>query len=155
MAIEIERKFLVSGKFKDKASHAFYIAQGYLNSDPERSVRIRIQEEKAFLTIKGIGNQSGTSRFEWEKAIPMQDARDLLGICEPGLIEKTRYFVEGGGHTFEVDEFSGENKGLIIAEIELKTEEEAFEKPDWLGVEVTGIEKYYNAMLIRNPYSKW
>ncbi len=155
MALEVERKFLVYGNFKEKAKHTFFIAQGYLNSNPERSVRVRIQKEKAYLTIKGLGNESGVSRFEWETEIPKEDAVSLLKICEPGLIEKTRYLVEAGRHIYEVDEFSGENKGLVIAEIELKSEDEVFEKPDWLGEEVTGIEKYYNAMLIQNPYSKW
>lgn len=155
MAKEIERKFLVKGNFKDQAFRTIRIVQGYLNSDPERAVRIRIQDEEALLTIKGIGNETGVSRFEWERVIPVLDAESLLKICEPGIIEKTRHLVKLGIHTFEVDEFSGANDGLVIAEIELSDEKEDFERPDWLGQEVTGIEKYYNAMLIRNPYKHW
>ena len=156
MPREIERKFLVtSEEFKAAAAKETRITQGYLSSVPERTVRIRIKGEKGFITIKGIGNASGASRFEWEKEITLNDATELLKICEPGVIDKTRYEVKAGDHTVEVDEFQGENEGLIVAEIELKGEDDQFEKPAWLGTEVTGNEKYYNAMLMKNPYTKW
>jgi adenylate cyclase len=155
MAQEIERKFLVKGDFKPFASKSTRIKQGYLCSVPERAVRVRIKGVKGFITIKGIGNEEGTSRYEWEKEIPVTEAEDLLKICEPGEIDKTRYLVKAGDHTFEVDEFYGENEGLIIAEIELDSEAENFEKPDWLGEEVTGDNKYYNVMLLKNPFTRW
>ncbi len=155
MAQEIERKFLVKGDFKSQVSKATKIVQGYLSSTPERAVRVRIKGDKGFLTIKGIGNESGTSRYEWEREISLVDATDLLKICEPGAIDKTRYIVKAGNHTFEVDEFYGDNNGLTVAEVELKSEDEQFEKPDWLGEEVTGDVKYYNSMLMKNPYKNW
>ena len=155
MAQEIERKFLVKGDFKSQASTSFKIIQAYLSSVPERAVRVRIKGNKAFLTIKGIGNESRVSRYEWERAIEVDDAIDLLKICEPGVIDKTRYLVEVGNHTYEVDEFYGDNDGLIIAEIELTSEEEAFERPEWLGEEVTRDTKYYNAVLMKNPFKNW
>lgn len=154
--LEIERKFLVtSDQFKAEAFKKNQIAQGYLNSDPERTVRIRIKGESGFLTIKGQSNETGTTRFEWETEIALAEAKPLLSLCEKGLINKIRYEVEVGNHVFEVDEFSGDNEGLIVAEIELKDENEQFEKPDWLGVEVTNNEKYYNAYLSKNPFNKW
>ena len=153
---EIERKFLVKNdRFKTMATAKKEIAQGYLNTNPERTVRVRISKEKAFLTIKGKGNESGMTRFEWEKEIPLEEAKALLLLCEKGVIEKTRFEIPVGKHLFEVDEFYGENDGLIVAEIELSSEEEAFEKPDWLGKEVTNDERYYNAYLSKNPYSGW
>ena len=152
---EIERKFLVAGNFKQHAKEAVRITQGYLSSVPERTVRIRIKGERGFITIKGKGSESGLSRFEWEKEIPVSDAVKLLDICEPGVIDKTRYFVEVGRHTYEVDEFYGDNEGLIVAEVELHSEDETFIKPDWLGKEVTGDIRYYNSMLMKNPYRKW
>ena len=153
---EIERKFLTtSDEFKSVSFKQNRIVQGYLSSVPERTVRIRIKDEKGFLTIKGIANESGLSRFEWEKEIPILEAEELLKICEKGIIDKTRYEVKVGNHIFEVDEFYGENKGLIIAEIELSAEDEIFEKPNWLGKEVTNNEKYYNAFLNRNPFKEW
>ena len=156
MAQEIERKFLVnSDDFKRESFSETKIVQGFLSTVPERTVRIRIKENKGFITIKGIGNQSGTTRFEWEKEISVKEANDLLKICEPGVISKIRYHVKSGRHTFEVDEFYGENEGLIIAEVELNSEEESFVKPDWLGKEVTGDVKYYNASLINNSYANW
>ena len=155
MANEIERKFLVKGEFKNLASKEIRIVQGYLSSIPERSVRVRIMGDKGFITIKGIENASGASRYEWEKEIPINEVEELLKICEPGIIDKTRYLVKVGNHTFEVDEFYGENKGLVVAEIELTSEAETFDKPAWLGDEVTGVTKYYNAMLIKNPFTKW
>lgn len=155
MANEIERKFLVKGDFKNLAVKQTRIVQGYLSSVPERTVRVRIKGDKGFITIKGIGNVSGATRYEWEKEIPVSEVEDLLKICEPGIIDKTRYLVKAGNHTYEVDEFYGENEGLILAEIELSSENEKFEKPEWLGEEVTGDTKYYNSMLMKNPFTKW
>lgn len=151
---EIERKFLLSssGDFKKEATRATKIVQGYLNSDPERTVRVRIKGEKAFLTIKGKSSESGLSRFEWEKEISVGEAEDLLPLCEPGAIEKIRYEIPFGNHIFEVDEFFGNNEGLILAEIELASEEEKFEKPAWLGEEVTGKKEFYNSYLSKHPY---
>ncbi len=155
MANEIERKFLVTGDFKNLASKETRIVQGYLSSIPERTVRVRIKGDKGFITIKGIGNASGATRYEWEKEIPTTEVEELLKICEPGVIDKTRFLVKVGEHTFEVDEFYGENQGLVVAEIELSAENESFAKPEWLGAEVTGDVKYYNSMLMKNPYTKW
>lgn len=155
MAQEIEKKFLVAGEFKESAKKATRITQGYLSSVPERTVRVRVKGEKGYITVKGIGNDSGASRFEWEKEIPVEDVRDLLRICEPGVIDKTRYLVDCDGHTFEVDEFYGDNEGLVVAEVELGDENEAFTRPSWLGEEVTGDKKYYNSMLMKNPYKNW
>ena len=155
MAQEIERKFLVNGNFKPAVKKSTRIIQGYLSSVPDRTVRVRVKGEKGYLTVKGIGSESGASRFEWETEIARKDAEDLLKICEPGVIDKTRYLVDSGLHTFEVDEFYGENKGLVVAEVELSSENESFEKPEWLGKEVTGDVKYFNSMLMKNPYTKW
>lgn len=155
MAQEIERKFLVKGEFKSLANKQTRITQGYLSSVPERTVRVRIKGDKGFITIKGIGSQSGASRYEWEKEIPVEEVNELLKICEPGVIDKIRYLVKVGEHTFEVDEFFGNNQGLTVAEIELNAEDEAFQKPNWLGEEVTGDSRYYNSMLMKNPYTKW
>jgi adenylate cyclase len=153
---EIERKFLVtSDAFKDEAFAKNTIAQGYLNTNPERTVRVRIKGEKAFLTIKGKGNESGLSRFEWENEIPVDEAQQLLQLCEKGTIEKMRFEVKSGKHVFEIDEFYGNNNGLIIAEIELTSEEELFEKPIWLGKEVTNDNRYYNAYLSQTPFLEW
>jgi CYTH domain-containing protein len=154
--IEIERKFLVlSNVFKSEAFQQNRIVQGYLSSNPERTVRVRIKSDKGFLTVKGKGNESGMSRLEWEKEIAVGEAEQLLSICEKGVIDKIRYEIKKGNHVFEVDVFSSENEGLIIAEIELTSESESFEKPDWLGIEVTNDERYYNAYLSKNPYKNW
>lgn len=155
MAQEIERKFLVAGDFKSNIEKQTRITQGYLSSVPERTVRVRVKGDKGFITIKGIGNQSGASRYEWEKEIPVSEVNDLLTICEPGVIDKTRYLVQFGGLAFEVDEFYGDNEGLTIAEVELESEDQQFDKPEWLGEEVTGDVKYYNSMLMKNPYKNW
>ena len=155
MAQEIERKFLVQGEYKSLATKSTRIIQGYLSSIPERTVRVRVKGNKGFITVKGIGNESGASRFEWEKEIPAEDVQELLKICEPGVIDKTRFQVVVGNHIYEVDEFYGENEGLTLAEVELSAENEGFEKPTWLGDEVTGDVKYYNSMLIKNPFTKW
>ncbi|MEA4916683.1 CYTH domain-containing protein [Proteiniphilum sp.] len=156
MAQEIERKFLVtSDTFKNEAAKQTRITQGYLSSVPERTVRVRIKGDKGYITIKGVGNASGASRYEWEKEIPVAEVDELLKICEPGVIDKTRYEVKSGKFTFEVDEFYGENQGLVVAEVELSSEEDQFDKPQWVGEEVTGDVKYYNSMLMKNPYTKW
>ena len=155
MGQEIERKFLVAGDFKPFAKKAVRIVQGYLSSVAERTVRIRVKGDEGFITIKGIGSESGASRFEWEKEIPVSDALELMKLCEPGVIDKTRYLVDVGGHTYEVDEFYGDNDGLVVAEIELSSEDEDFIRPEWLGEEVTGDVKYYNSMLMKHPYKNW
>ena len=154
--LEIERKFLVlSNDFIKESFTQNRIVQGYLNSNPERTVRIRIKGKKGFLTIKGKGNESGTTRLEWETEIPLEDAEKLLPLCENGVIDKVRYEIKAGKHVFEVDVFSGENEGLIMAEIELQSEDETFEKPVWLGKEVTNDVKYYNAYLSSHPFKSW
>lgn len=154
--IEIERKFLVvNDDFKVQATSQNRIVQGYLNSNPERTVRVRIKGNEGFLTIKGKGNESGTTRLEWETAIALDEAEQLLALCEKGSIDKIRYEIPVGKHTYEVDVFAGENKGLIIAEIELTREDETYETPSWLGEEVTGDERYYNAYLSNRPYTSW
>jgi adenylate cyclase len=156
MAQEIERKFLVKGDFKPFATKQTRITQGYLSSVPERTVRVRIKGDKGFITIKGIGNESGASRYEWEKEIPVDEVKELLKICEPGVIDKTRFIVPANdGLKFEVDEFYGDNEGLTVAEIELPSEDFKFDKPEWLGEEVTGDVKYFNSMLMKNPYKNW
>ena len=155
MGKETERKFLVKGDFKPFVSKQTRIVQGYISSVPERTVRVRIKGDKGYITIKGIGNDSGASRFEWEKEVPVNEIEELLKISEPGVIDKTRYLVKAGPHTFEVDEFHGDNQGLVLAEIELGSETEAFEKPAWLGEEVTGDTRYYNSMLMKNPFTRW
>jgi adenylate cyclase len=154
--IEIERKFLVtSTDFITESEVHFEIAQGYLSSHVERTVRIRIKGNKGYLTIKGKGNESGLSRYEWEKEMAIDEAKQLLQLCEKGAIHKTRYNIKKGFHTYEVDIFHGQNNGLIIAEIELSDENENFEKPKWLGIEVTNDERYYNAYLSNNPFKDW
>lgn len=154
--IEIERKFLVTkDSFLKQFKNKNRIAQGYLSSVPERTVRVRIKGNKGFLTIKGKSNKSGLSRMEWEKEIDVNEAESILEICESNVIDKIRYEVEFGNHIIEVDVFEGTNKGLILAEIELQAENESFEKPDWLGEEVTGDIKYYNAYLSKNPFLSW
>ena len=154
--IEIERKFLVlNTDFIALATAKNRIVQGYLNSNPERTVRLRIKGNKGFLTIKGKGNESGTTRLEWETEIPLDEAEKLISLCENGVIDKIRYEIPLGKHTFEVDVFSGENQGLIIAEVELTSENEFFEQPNWLGKEVTGDKKYYNSHLSEHPFCSW
>ena len=153
---EIERKFLVKKDFKKFVIKSYKIAQGFLSTVPERTVRVRIKDTQGFLTVKGIGNETGTTRFEWEKEISIIDAKNLLALCEPIIIEKIRYLIPTNNNLFfEVDEFLGENEGLVIAEIELPSEITKFEKPSWLGEEVTGQIKYYNSMLAKNPFYLW
>jgi adenylate cyclase len=154
--IEIERKFLVtSNAFIKDATRHNRIVQGYLSSLPERTVRVRVKGNKGILTIKGESNESGLSRFEWEKEIALEEAEQLLVLCEKGVIDKTRYEVIVGSHIYEVDIFANENEGLIIAEVELNDELEVFEKPIWLGEEVTGDIRYYNSYLSKNPFKNW
>lgn len=154
--IEIERKFLVlSDAFKSISVTQNQIVQGYLNSDPERTVRVRIKNNQGFITIKGKSNESGLSRLEWEKEIDVAEATQLLALCEKGVIHKTRYEVPFGQHVVEVDVFEGENEGLIMAEIELGSETETYAVPEWLGEEVTNDARYYNSYLSQNPYTLW
>lgn len=154
--LEIERKYLVTSEsFKQEAFNQTRIVQGFLNTHPERTVRVRIKGSQGFLTVKGISNKAGTIRTEWETEISIADAENLLLLCEPGIIDKTRFEVKAGNHTFEVDVFSGENEGLVIAEVELNSENEEFQKPIWLGKEVTGELKYYNSQLSLNPFKNW
>ena len=153
-SIEIERKFLVDGEFKPFAKSSVCVKQGYLCNEEGRTVRVRVMDDKGYLTIKGRTSDSGMSRFEWEKEIGVQEAERLLALCDT-TIDKTRYYIEAGDHTFEVDEFYGDNQGLVLAEVELGSEDETFEKPSWLGEEVTGDVRYYNSVLLRNPYKDW
>ena len=156
MGVEIERKFLVQGDFKKYAVKSYKIAQGFLSSVPERTVRVRITDTQGFITVKGKGNNSGTTRFEWEKEISLEEATQLLAICESSIIEKVRYIIPVNNILFfEVDEFFGDNEGLFLAEIELPSEDYIFDKPVWLGQEVTGEVAYYNAVLSKKPYNKW
>ena len=152
---EIERKFLVSGNFRPFAFKSVHIVQGYLSSTPECTVRVRVKDDEGYITVKGIRNISGTSCYEWEKEIPLEEARELLKMCKPCLIEKVRHLIKANPFTYEVDEFLGENKGLIVAEIELPSEDAVFSKPEWLGKEVTGDDRYYNSKLAKKPYTKW
>lgn len=154
--IEIERKFLVNSvAYREEASSVTLIKQGFLNTDPERTVRIRIRGNEGFITIKGIPNKEGTTRFEWEKKIPVKEAEALIKLCHRPVISKTRFEVPYGNHLYEIDEFEGDNKGLTVAEVELSNEKEFFDKPDWLGEEVTGIKKYYNSQLSIKPFADW
>ena len=156
MTLEIERKFLVKDEFKNFVTKSYKIAQGFLSTVPERTVRVRIRDNKGFITVKGRSNKSGTTRFEWEKEIPLEEAQKLLVLCEPTIIEKIRYIIPTSNELyFEVDEFLGKNRGLLIAEIELPSEDFQFKKPNWLGKEVTGVVKYYNSMLAKKPFNTW
>jgi CYTH domain-containing protein len=156
MSTEIERKFLVTNEsFKELSFQKQYIKQGFLNSNKHRVVRVRIADEAAFLTIKGITSASGTTRFEWEREISVDEAQQLMLLCEPGIIEKYRYCHQLDDHMFEIDEFLGDNLGLIVAEVEISDENETFETPEYLGKEVTGVEKYYNSNLSQHPFKLW
>ena len=155
MNLEIERKFLVQGDFRSNTSYSERIVQGFLCSVPERTTRIRIKGDKGFITVKGKGNDDGTTRFEWEKEISLNDAQQLLKLCEPGMIEKTRYYLPFGAHIFEVDVFEGENSGLVLAEVELQSADEQFQRPQWLGEEVTGDVRYYNSYMSKHPFQNW
>ena len=154
--VEIERKFLVkSDAFKREAKSQTRIVQGFLNTHPNRTVRVRLKGKQGYLTIKGISNEAGTTRFEWEKEIGPKEAEALLLLCEETVIEKNRYEIPLGNYIFEVDEFLGANEGLVIAEIELQDENAVYERPEWLGEEVTGDLKYYNSILSKQPYKSW
>lgn len=156
MGQEIERKFLVEDDSYKKEAYAHSrIVQGYICSARGRTVRVRIRDDKGYLTIKGASNETGTSRYEWEHEISLQEAEELMRLCEPGSIDKTRYLVRSGKHVFEVDEFYGENQGLVVAEVELASEDEPFEKPRFIGKEVTGDVRYYNSFLMKTPYGSW
>jgi CYTH domain-containing protein len=154
MAQEIERKFLVVGEYKHLAHTSYHLMQGYIASG-RRTVRVRISDERAWLTIKGPSKNGGLSRYEWENEIGKSEALELMELSEGALIDKRRYLVEYEGHTFEVDEFYGDNAGLTLAEVELKSEDEEFARPEWLGAEVTGIKRYYNSHLRAYPYKDW
>jgi CYTH domain-containing protein len=154
--IEIERKFLVtSNEYRGQAFKKTLIKQGFLNTDPDRTVRIRIKGDQGFLTVKGKSNAAGTIRTEWEKVIGLAEALGLFKLCEPGTIEKIRYEVKSGKHVIEIDEFCNDNSGLIVAEIELESENEKFIAPSWLGKEVTGDVRYYNSQLSKKPFNTW
>jgi CYTH domain-containing protein len=155
MHTEIERKFLVIGEFKQHAYQHSHIEQGYFATDPGRTVRIRIRDDKAYLTIKGPSTNAGLSRYEFETEIPVDDAKMMMTMCMSGQIIKDRYLVRSGKHVVEVDEFYGDNKGLVLAEIELNREDEAYEKPEFLGREVTGDVRFYNKYLSKHPYNSW
>lgn len=152
MGMEIERKFLVCGDWSRDVTDSIQIVQGYLNLDKNRTVRVRIKGSRGFLTVKGPTN--GVSRFEWEKEIPVEDAREIMKLCT-GVIDKTRHLAPIGDHYYEIDEFHGDNEGLIVAEIELRSEDEEFIRPKWLGEEVSHDRRYYNSQLIINPYKNW
>ena len=154
--LEIERKFLVCGEdYKQQAFHHSRIKQGYISSRRGATVRVRLRDGQGFLTIKGHSDAKGMSRYEFEKEISAEEAAHLFELCEPGIIDKTRYLVRAGNHTFEVDEFYGDNQGLVMAEVELQSETETFEKPSFIGQEVTGDRRYYNSHLREYPYSQW
>ncbi len=155
MAQEIERKFLVKGDYKSQAYAQTRMVQGYICSTGGCTVRVRICADKGFLTIKGRPNASGVSRYEWEHELPLAEAEELIKLCVPGMIDKTRYLVRSGKHVFEVDEFYGDNEGLVVAEVELASEDEVYIKPDFIGEEVTGDVRYYNSRLMKNPYKNW
>lgn len=153
--LEIERKFLVhkSMDWKRYATSYSHIQQGYFAA--VNTVRVRIRDDKAFLTIKGPSRNGGMTRYEFEKEITLDEAQHLLQLCQGGVIDKRRYLVKSGNHTFEVDEFYGDNEGLVMAEVELESESEAYEKPDFIGMEVTGDKRFYNSHLLGNPFSQW
>lgn len=153
--LEIERKFLVTGEYKSKAFDVTHIEQGYFATEPGKTVRIRIRGDKGYLTIKGPSAKGGISRYEFETLIPLEDAHEMMSLCMPNKVVKNRYLVKSGKHTVEVDEFFGDNEGLVMAEIELGSEDEAFEKPDFLGKEVTGDKRYYNKHMLKHPYKEW
>jgi CYTH domain-containing protein len=155
MAIETERKFTVTGNFGKDVRSSTRITQGYLCADPGRTVRVRIAGDEAFLTIKGPSDEKHWSRYEFEQQIPLTDGEELMKLCSSGIIDKVRHYVPAGNRMWEVDVFHGDNEGLIIAEIELESEHETIEIPEWAGEEVTTDRRYYNAMLSKTPYSQW
>lgn len=154
--LEIERKFLVCGSsYREQAFSQNRIKQGYICSTGGKTVRVRIRGDKGYLTIKGPSDSAGLSRYEFEREITVDEAEQLFKLCEPGIIDKTRFLVRSGNHIFEVDEFYGDNEGLVMAEVELKSEDEAYIKPAFIGDEVTGDRRYYNSHLRDNPYREW
>ena len=154
--LEIERKFLVlDDSYKSLSYGSSHIRQGYICSERGRTVRIRIRDEHAYITIKGPSLNGGLSRYEFEQEIPFVDGENLMSLCDPGIIDKTRWLVSCGKHTFEVDEFHGDNQGLVLAEVELSAADETYDKPDFIGQEVTGDRRYYNSHLRTYPYSEW
>ncbi len=155
MPREIERKFLVMGEYKSQAFAHSRIVQGYICSARGRTVRVRLRDGRGYLTIKGASDAAGMSRYEWEKEISREEAEELMKLCEEGVIDKTRYLVRSGSHVFEVDEFYGDNEGLVMAEVELASEDEPFERPAFIGREVTGDVRYYNSQLMKHPYREW
>ncbi len=155
MHFEIERKFTVKGDFKCYSEKSIYVKQGYISTDPERTVRVRIAGDKGFITIKGIADKSQMKRFEWEKEIPEYEAEELFSLCKKPVVEKTRYIVKYKNHIFEVDEFLGNNDGLIIAEVEFNSVDEKIELPEWIGEEVTGDKRFYNSYIALHPYNTW
>lgn len=155
MPREIERKFLVTGEYKSQAFAHSRIVQGYIYSARGRTVRVRLRDGRGYLTIKGASDAAGMSRYEWEKEISREEAEELMKLCEEGVIDKTRYLVRSGSHVFEVDEFYGDNEGLVMAEVELASEDEPFDRPAFIGREVTGDVRYYNSQLMKHPYREW
>ena len=155
MGQEIERKFLVNGDFKSQAYAQSHIVQGYICSARGRTVRVRIRDDRGYLTIKGASADNGLSRYEWEKEIPLIEAEELMKLCEPGVIDKTRYLVRSGHHVFEVDEFYGDNEGLVVAEVARSAPDESYEKPSFIGREVTGDVRFYNSHLMKYPFKAW
>ena len=157
MSQEIERKFLVKdSSYKSMAYNHTHIAQGYISSGNGRTVRIRIRDDRAYLTIKGPSLDGGLSRYEFETEVSVADAQDLMRICQPGIVQKVRWLVRAAdGHVVEVDEFEGDNQGLVMAEVELGSADEPYEKPDFIGQEVTGDHRYYNSHLRSYPYKMW
>lgn len=155
MPREIERKFLVTGEYKSQAFAHSRIVQGYICSARGRTVRVRLRDGRGYLTIKGASDAAGMSRYEWEKEISREEAEELMKLCEEGVIDKTRYLVRTGSHVFEVDEFYGDNEGLVMAEVELASEDEPFDRPAFIGREVTGDVRYYNSQLMKHPYREW
>ena len=158
MATETERKFLIRGEeYKSEVFRSMHLTQGYLCSTPKCSARVRISDDRGFLTLKGPSDARGLSRFEWEKEIPLSEARDLIPLCVSGLIDKTRHLVRNtdGRHVWEIDEFHGDNEGLVVAEIEISSDDDPFDRPSWLGEEVTGLRRYYNSSLSRHPFKDW
>lgn len=153
MGVEIERKFLPAGDGWRALGQPLLLRQGYLSSDPARVVRVRVEGEQAYMTVKG--RSVGATRGEWEYPIPLADANELLALCAQPLVEKYRRRIEFAGNVWEVDEFLGANQGLVVAEIELGAEDQPFDKPDWIGAEVTHDKRYYNSNLARHPYSAW
>ena len=156
MSLEIERKFLVlNDSYKQQSFSHSHIQQGYITSERGRTVRIRIRDDHAYLTIKGPSMDGGLSRYEFEQEIPLEDGRQLMKLCEPGIIDKIRWLVQSGDHVFEVDEFFGDNEGLVMAEVELHTATEQVILPNFIGEEVTGDRRYYNSQLRNHPYKSW